>query len=110
MDGGGSIEELERNLAEVARALFGTGSVEGSLQLTVELAVATVEGCDAAGIFVVRDGRVVTAAASNPSSSSSTSSSSPTTKAPASTPWPAEVAAALVGPPEQRTQPVCSSS
>ncbi len=59
MDGGGSTEELERNLAEVARALFGTGTVDGSLQLTVELAVATVEGCDAAGIFVVRDGRVV---------------------------------------------------
>ncbi len=64
--GGNSTDELERNLAEVARALFGTGTVEGSLQLTVELAVATVEGCDAAGIFVVRDGRVVTAAASHP--------------------------------------------
>lgn len=66
MDGGNSTEELERNLAEVARALFATGTVEGSLQLTVELAVATVEGCDAAGIFVVRDGRVVIAAASHP--------------------------------------------
>jgi len=66
MDGGKSTEELERNPAEVARALFGTGTVAGSLQLTVDLAVATVEGCDAAGIFVVRDGRVVTAAASHP--------------------------------------------
>ena len=66
MDSGSSTEELERNLAEVARALFGAGTVEGSLQQTVELAVATVEGCDAAGIFVVRDGRIVTTAASHP--------------------------------------------
>ena len=55
MDGGGSTEELEWNLAEVARApCSGTRTVEGSLRLTVELAVAAVEGCDAAGIFVVR--------------------------------------------------------
>jgi len=35
MDGGDSTKELERNLAEVARALFGTGTVEDSLQLTL---------------------------------------------------------------------------
>lgn len=66
MDGGSSTEEVERNLAEVARALFATGTVEGSLELTVELAVATVDGCDAAGIFLLRGGQVVTAAASLP--------------------------------------------
>jgi len=55
-------EELEQNLAEVALALFATGSVERSLQLTVDLAVDTVDGCDAAGIFVSRDDRVTTVA------------------------------------------------
>lgn len=61
-----STEELEQNLVEVARALFEPGTVAGTLQLTVDLAVATVEGCDAAGVFVVRDEEVVTAAASHP--------------------------------------------
>ena len=59
-------EEVEQHLAEVARALFSPATVAGTLQLTVDLAVATVEGCDAAGIFVVTDDRVLTAAASAP--------------------------------------------
>jgi hypothetical protein len=59
-------DELERNLSEVARALFVTGTVEGSLRLTIDLAVATIEGFDAAGVFVVHDERVTTAAASDP--------------------------------------------
>lgn len=58
--------ELEQNLAEVARALFESGTVQGTLRRTVELAVATVDGCDAAGVFVVEDERVTTAAASHP--------------------------------------------
>ncbi|MEO5680825.1 MAG: GAF and ANTAR domain-containing protein [Acidimicrobiales bacterium] len=61
-----SAGELERNLVVVARALFAAGTVAGSLQRTVELAVATVEGCDAAGVFSLRDGVVVTAAATEP--------------------------------------------
>jgi len=59
-------DELEQNMSEVARALFATGSVERSLQLTVDLAVATVDGCDAAGIFVSRDGQVTTVASTHP--------------------------------------------
>jgi len=59
-------EELEQNLAEVALALFATGSVERSLQLTVDLAVDTVDGCDAAGIFASRDDRVTTVAFTDP--------------------------------------------
>ncbi len=59
-------DELEQNLAEVAQALFATGSVERSLKLTVDLAVDTVDGCDAAGIFVSRDGRVTTVASTDP--------------------------------------------
>ena len=62
MTGPDSIEDVEQDLSEVARALFAPGSVTGSLQLTVDLAVSTIDGCDAAGIFVVRDGQVITAA------------------------------------------------
>jgi len=61
-----SVEEVEQNLSEVARTLFAPGSVTGSMQLTVHLAVSTIDGCDAAGIFLVRDGRVVTAASTDP--------------------------------------------
>ena len=50
----------------MARALFAPGSVTGSLQLTVELAVSTIDGCDAAGIFLVRNGQVITAASTEP--------------------------------------------
>ncbi|MEO7555194.1 MAG: GAF domain-containing protein, partial [Acidimicrobiales bacterium] len=66
MVGTDTTNELERNLSAVARALFATGTVEGTLERTIELAVATIDGCDAAGIFVVRDEHVTTAAASNP--------------------------------------------
>ncbi len=66
MAGADVTNELERNVSEVARALFATGTVEGTLRLTVELAAATVEGCDAAGVFVVKGQQVVTAAASVP--------------------------------------------
>jgi hypothetical protein len=61
-----SIEEVEQDLSEVARALFAPGSVTGSLQLTVTLAVSSIDGCDAAGVFLVRDGRVTTAASTDP--------------------------------------------
>ena len=66
MKGVDSAKELEQNLADVARQLFAPGSVAGALQLTVELAVAAVDGCDAAGIFVLGNDRVTTAAASHP--------------------------------------------
>ncbi|CAN5517607.1 GAF and ANTAR domain-containing protein [soil metagenome] len=61
-----SIEEVEEHLSEVARTLFAPGSVTGSLQLTVDLAVSTIDGCDAAGVFLVRRGRVITAASTDP--------------------------------------------
>ena len=66
MSGVDSAEELERNLADVARQLFAPGSVAGSLQLTVDLAVASIDGCDLAGVFVLQGDRVTTAAASDP--------------------------------------------
>lgn len=66
MSGHEETTELERNLSEVARALFEGGTVHGTLQLTIDLAVATIEGCDAAGIIVIEDEQVTTVAASHP--------------------------------------------
>lgn len=61
-----SVAELEQHFSDVARALFAPGSVSGTLQLTVDLAVSSIDGCDAAGVFMVRDAVVVTAASSDP--------------------------------------------
>ncbi len=61
-----SLDELEQELSEIARALFTSGSVKVALQMTVGLAVSAIDGCDAAGIFLVRNGAVVTAASSDP--------------------------------------------
>ncbi len=58
--------ELEHSLAELAVALFAPGTVAGTLQRIVDLAVAAIEGCDAAGILVVEDELVVTVAATDP--------------------------------------------
>jgi len=66
MVGEDATNELQRNVADLARSLFVSGTVSGTLQRTVDLAVATVEGCDAAGVFLADDQEVVTAAASAP--------------------------------------------
>jgi len=60
------LTELEQSLSELALALFAPGTVAGTLQRIVDLAVAAIEGCDAAGILFVDDGQVVTTAASEP--------------------------------------------
>ncbi len=49
-----------------AQALFLVGGVEVTLQAVLDLAVATIEGCDFAGIFVLEDGRVTTPARTDP--------------------------------------------
>jgi GAF domain-containing protein len=48
------------NFARTARALFLAGGVEATLRAVVNLAVATIEGCDFAGVFVLEKGRVTT--------------------------------------------------
>jgi len=58
--------QLESDLSEVALALFAPGTLEGTLQRVVTLAVATIDGCDAAGIFLVEDEKIKTVAASDP--------------------------------------------
>jgi hypothetical protein len=61
-----STTELEQSLSELALALFAPGTVAGTLQRIVDLASSAIDGCDAAGIFLVEDEKVVTAAASDP--------------------------------------------
>lgn len=58
--------EFERNLAEVAGVLFAHGTLEATLQHIVTLAVATIDGSDAAGVFLVENGQVTTAASTDP--------------------------------------------
>lgn len=55
----GSFSELTISLSETARILFSAGSVIDTLHGVVELAVATIEGCDFAGLFLT-DHDVVT--------------------------------------------------
>ncbi len=58
--------DLTGSLAEVATALFAPGTVRGTLQRIVDLAVVSVAGCDVAGIFLVEDEQVTTMAFSDP--------------------------------------------
>jgi hypothetical protein len=58
--------DLTANLSEVARALFAAGSVADTLQAVVDQAVATIDGCDFAGIFMLDDGAVSTAVKTHP--------------------------------------------
>lgn len=57
--------DLEDNFASIARELFGARTVPETLQHIVDLATQTIEGCDAAGIFVFDAGVARTAAASS---------------------------------------------
>jgi GAF domain-containing protein len=54
--------ELAEQLADVARELLGAGELDATLQRIVELAVATIEGCDHAGISLVVDRHLETPA------------------------------------------------
>jgi ANTAR domain/GAF domain len=57
--------DLENNLAHVASALFEAGNVRETLQRIVDLAERAVDGCEAAGILLVDNGKATTAAASS---------------------------------------------
>ena len=52
--------------AEIARTLFSARTVGETLQQTVDFAVLTVEGCDAAGISLLTGSRVTTPVYSHP--------------------------------------------
>ena len=53
--------EISSNLSDVARVLFAAGSVADTLQAVVDQAVASIDGCDFAGIFVLEGDQVTTA-------------------------------------------------
>jgi GAF domain-containing protein len=54
------ISELTVNFSETAQILFAAGSVTDTLAQVVETAVATVEGCDFAGFFLVEKDVITT--------------------------------------------------
>ena len=56
---GHTFSEFALTFSDTAQILFSAGSVTRTLSSIVELAVATIEGCDLAGIFLV-EGDVVT--------------------------------------------------
>jgi len=57
---------LTTQLSEVARALFAAGDVSSTLQTVVDLATATIEGCDYASVFVEHPAADRRAIASDP--------------------------------------------
>lgn len=59
-------EDLAADFSKVAQLLFSAGSVHDTLDAVVALAVATVEGCDFAGIFLLSNGVVTTPAHTDP--------------------------------------------
>jgi methanogenic corrinoid protein MtbC1 len=59
-------EGLAEDLAAVARELVAAGDVETTLQRIVDLAVATIDGCDHAGLSLVVQGHLETPAQSDP--------------------------------------------
>jgi hypothetical protein len=50
---GDPLSEVTQNVSEMARILFAAGSVTDTLAQVVDTAVAAIEGCDCAGIFLV---------------------------------------------------------
>ena len=54
-----SLSELSRSISQTADTLFAAGNVTDTLTSVIEMAVATIEGCDFAGLFTL-DGRVLT--------------------------------------------------
>jgi GAF domain-containing protein len=58
--------ELTAALSETARILFSAGDVASTLAQVVTVAVATIEGCDFAGLFVMEGDVVVTPVRTDP--------------------------------------------
>ena len=58
--------ELAQSVAETAQTLFNAGSVVDTLDSVVATAVATIDGCDWAGVFLFEGDVVVTPAYTDP--------------------------------------------
>jgi hypothetical protein len=61
-----SFSEFAISFAENARTLFAAGDVQSTLASVVELAVATIEGCDFAGLFLIEGDAVITPVHTDP--------------------------------------------
>ena len=61
-----SLTELSRSVSQTADALFSAGNVTETLTSVVDLAVATIEGCDFAGLFVPNAGALTTPILTSP--------------------------------------------
>lgn len=61
-----SYTDLENDFSRIALQLFAPDTIAGTLQRIVDLAEATIDGCDGAGIFTITNKIPVTLAASNP--------------------------------------------
>ena len=64
-DSGGVVDDLVTGIAGVAQLVLATDTVEGTLQRVVDTAVATVDGCDFAGVFVLDEHGVTTSSYSD---------------------------------------------
>jgi transcriptional regulator with GAF, ATPase, and Fis domain len=64
--GRNSISEDVVNFSAIARAFFSAGSVSATLSSVVELAAATVEGCDYAGLVLIEGNVISTRAFTDP--------------------------------------------
>jgi hypothetical protein len=64
--GASATSELTDNFAETARILFSAGSVADTLKEVVNLSVATIEGCDFAGLFLLEGVAVTTPVRTDP--------------------------------------------
>lgn len=64
--GADSLSELTDGFARTARILFAAGGVTETLAQLVESAVATIEGCDFASLFLLRGGSITTPVRTDP--------------------------------------------
>ena len=79
------LSDLTIGFAETARILFSAGSVQNTLTQVVEVAVATIEGCDYAGILLMEGAAVTTPVHTDPVSMPPRSGSSSTPRTCATT-------------------------
>jgi GAF domain-containing protein len=58
--------QLTDNFSQSARLLFSAGSVTATLTQVLELAVATIDGCDFAGVFLITGDEITTPVRTDP--------------------------------------------
>lgn len=56
MPDGDELTDIETTFAEIALSLFAPGTVQGTLDKIVQLAVLAIDGCEVAGVLAAGDG------------------------------------------------------